>query len=62
MIKNKYNVGDKVYYNLPGGEQGIVLDWCYYFTSNTIVYEVTWGPGQSFPCTDKELITEKIVY
>jgi len=48
-ITVKYQPGDRVYYNLPEGPVGIVLDWRYEHLSGQVQYCV------SFSCESESL-------
>lgn len=38
MMTPKFQMGQKVYYKLPEGEEGIILDICYYYKSKSFNY------------------------
>lgn len=46
-MKNKYNIGDKVYHATPESDQGIVVDWMYTRYAGVYKYYVTWGPNNT---------------
>lgn len=39
----EYNLGDKVYLDLPDSEQGIVTDIEYNYHTDKVIYYVTWA-------------------
>lgn len=60
-IDPKFEIGQKVYYNLPEGEVGLVTEIEYLLSSGLIWYHVSFGPRAAIACLDFELSTEKKV-
>ena len=58
-MKNKFNIGDKVYHITPESPIGIVLDIRYYFRSDEYEYLISWGHSDSTYATEDELSVNK---
>lgn len=61
MQRPQFKLGQRVYYALPDGDEGIVLDIKSYASDpNMLEYLVGFGPGQSAWCLGVELTDQKI--
>jgi hypothetical protein len=59
MIIPKYKIDDRVYYNLAEGEEGIVLDICYYYASKQFSYLIGLDFVTKVWVFEKEISDEK---
>lgn len=60
MIKNKYFIGDTVWYNLPEiSEPGIITDCLYSVYSAKWTYDVGFGPDLTGNYKEEELVSKK---
>lgn len=56
----KFKIGEKVFYAISEGEQGLVTDISYQLSSNIIWYHVTFSPNSGeIACRDFELTRER---
>jgi hypothetical protein len=60
MVNPKFDIGNIVYYALPDGQAGIVLDIRYSFKYRECSYYIGWSPTDSTWCSEKELTLNKI--
>lgn len=56
-----FNIGDRVYYNLPEGALGNVIDISYSYLTKRHKYYIAYGFGQGDWCYEEELTTEKVI-
>lgn len=60
QIKQEFDIGDKVYYNLPESPEGLVVDIQYYHSSGVVYYIIQWDPEQNpTTCRSFELLRER---
>lgn len=55
IMKNKFNIDDKVYHRTPGSPKGIVLEVRYWLSSDSYDYLVAWGYNDKSFCNEEEL-------
>lgn len=61
-MKPEYNISQRVYYNLPDGPAGIVIDWRYTASVDRFEYQVSFSAGEaSLWYYDIELSKEKVI-
>ena len=61
-FESVFQIGDRVYYNLPESPVGIVIDVTYRHSVGAVLYEIQWNPEEnSSVCRDYELSTERII-
>ena len=62
QFESVFEIGERVYYNLPDSDQGVVTDVTYRVSSGLVWYYVTFTPDRGeVPCRDFELSRDKIV-
>lgn len=54
-----FEIGDRVYYNLPEGPEGLIVSLRYYPEADKWEYLVAWGAIESSWCASVELEREK---
>ena len=58
-MNNKFNIGDKVWLNIPESEVGIVADIIYRFSTKKYEYSICYGWGNYCSCEEYELRSSK---
>lgn len=61
-LEFKFQIGERVYYNLPEGPVGIITDITWRHTTGIICYYVTFDPQcGEIACRDWELSREPVL-
>lgn len=58
-FEHKYKIGDRVYYDLPESQMGIVIDVSYLVSTGEVKYCVGIGFDNEVWCLERELTIEK---
>ena len=62
MVKNKYNIGDRVHHATPESDLGIVVDASYFLLSNKWVYNVTFSHSMEPIWYNEHELSESKIY
>ena len=61
-FETDYELGDRVYYKLPGSPEGLVTGISYSLTTNIIYYYITFDPLSSeISCLSWEISEDKMI-
>lgn len=61
-FETEFELGERVYYKLPGSPEGLVTGISYNLTTGLVYYYVTFDPlANEVSCMSRELSSERIV-